>query len=51
MLSYLLLLLFNFNSIIDAFDIHIIVKTIILILTMTQTIVDFIEGKEIMTKY
>lgn len=50
MSSNLLLLFFKLNSIIDTFNIYIIVKTIFLIITMTETIIDFIDGKKIITK-
>ena len=50
MSSYLLLLFFKLNSIIDNFNIYITLKTIFLIITMTETIIDFIDGKEIYNK-
>jgi hypothetical protein len=49
-LDRLLLLIFNYKSIYDSFDFYVIGKTIFLILTMTQTIGDFLDGKEIETK-
>jgi hypothetical protein len=46
----LLLLIFNYKSIYDSFDLSVIGKTLLLILTMTPTIVDFLDGKMIKTK-
>jgi hypothetical protein len=49
-LERLLLLIFNYKSIYDSFNLFVIWKTILLILTMTPTIVDFLDGKIIETK-
>ncbi len=46
----LLLFIFNYKSINDSFDLYVIVKTILLFLTMTPTIENFLDGKIIETK-
>ena len=40
-----LLLIFNYKSIYDSFNLYVIGKTILIILTMTPTVVDLLDGK------
>ena len=46
-LDRLLLLIFNYKTIYDSFDFYVIGITILIIITMTPTIVDLLDGKEI----